>query len=65
MEIINQEQLKPCEECKNDVSIRHWRCSDAKCIICGDYLCGGHILKHLEEKHCVGTHLYKSEEGDE
>ena len=54
-----------CSECKIDENIKHSRDSDARCLICGAFLCGGHILKHLKEKHCVGTHLYKSKEGGE
>ena len=52
-----------CSECQQDENIKQSRNSDASCLICGAYLCGGHILKHLEEKHCVGTYLYKNEEG--
>jgi hypothetical protein len=47
-----------CSECQHDENIEHPRDADAKCLICGALLCGGHVMKHLEEKHCVGTHLY-------
>jgi len=48
-----------CSECQHDENIEHPRYSDARCLICGAFLCGGHIMKHLQEEHCVGTHLYK------
>ena len=51
-----------CIECQLDENIEHSRDSDARCLICGAFLCGGHIMKHLWEEHCVGTHLYKNEE---
>lgn len=54
-----------CSECQHDENIKHSRDSDARCLICGAFLCGGHIMKHLQEEHCVGTHLYKKDDGHE
>ena len=54
-----------CSECQHDENIEHSRDSDARCLICGAFLCGGHIMKHLKEEHCVGTHLYKKDDGNE
>ena len=46
-----------CTDCQKEKLFRNkkfcTRDADVKCLICGDYLCGGHIGLHLKKKHCV------------
>ena len=46
-----------CEMCEKDPEVVCKRDADAECLICGSYLCGGHIAEHLSSQHCVSLSL--------
>ena len=46
-----------CEDCAKEK--RSLKDADTECLHCDKHLCGGHVMKHLQEKHCVGTHIYE------
>jgi len=48
---MNEKILQLCSFCKDDKNIFCPRNVDAKCLICGQCFCGGHIGVHLKKAH--------------
>jgi hypothetical protein len=46
-----------CQMCEKDADIVCKRDADVECLICGAYLCGGHVAQHLKFEHCVSLSL--------
>ncbi len=42
-----------CEECKADAEVACPRNCDAVCVECGAQLCAHHLVRHLQEVHCI------------
>lgn len=47
--------VEMCVECTLDSKVSCKRDADVVCRHCGALVCGGHVLAHLREKHCVAV----------